>query len=370
MRVGVATARAARLDPPAPGSGLLQRAGYGFGLPFAILRSLWRNAAARRSYLRITLAQLAVALAITATVISCSHLEEGGDRNVRFFIGDDGVELASNTERTQEPDPPEAAEGSDERPSDRQRLRKATPGSAPAPAEPPAGGIERARAWLRDRLGGAASFWSEVVATLTVVEWIVIALSREYHDALSKTASELTAVPPEELPYRPSIRLNLRWLWKKAKRRIRGALLVAAGAPALWPTLLLGGGAAWVQTAALGAFGVYWLLVFTVGKTEHAWNCPSPPAPWFVRLAERAAAHRVLRFWIWSWYARLLRRGSAPLFSPAAHFERAPCEVAGLGLARAITRLPILYTFFRPLIPVAATHIVVGPGRLPGPAAA
>ena len=355
----------ARLDPPAAGAGRLQRTGYGFGLPLAILRSLWASAAGRRAYLRVVLAQLAATLAITAIVIPWSPREDTGAREMSLTIGGDGLQFGPNVQAT--PDAPGGSE--EEPPADRLRLRKAAPASAPEPAAPSApapqpGRVEAARAWLHDRLGGVVAFWSEVLATLGIIEWVVIALSREYHDALSKTASELTAVPPEDLPYRPSIRLNLRWLLKKMKRRIRGALLVAAGAPVLWPTVLLAHGASWVQTLALGAFGVYWLLVFTVGKTEHAWSCASPPAPWFVRLAERAAAHRWLRFWVWPWYARILRRMSAPLFSPAAHLERAPFEVAGLGLARAMTRLPILYTLSRPLIPVAATHIAVGPGRI------
>jgi hypothetical protein len=203
-----------------------------------------------------------------------------------------------------------------------------------------------------------------VYATLAVVEWIIIALSREYHDALSKIASELTAVPPEDVPAKPSIRVNIRWLWKKLKRRIRGAILIAVGAPVLWPLWLIPAIGSSLQTAFLGLWTVYWLAVFTVGKTEHAWTRQAPPDPWFLRYSKRASEHRVLRFWMWRWYVRLLRRVGGPLASPAAHLERAPYEVAGLTAARALTRLPGLYTFFRPIVPVAATHIAVGPGRL------
>jgi hypothetical protein len=372
VREGVATARAARLEPPAAGAGRLLRVGYGMGLPLAILRAVWSSAAARRAYVRVMLAQIATVLAGTTLAVACAHMnDDDPSRKMNLSIDGHGVRINTLADDSDEdepdtPAPPEEPEDSGD--SGRIRLRKVTAAEArrAAAAAPPApeGALERARAWLSDRVGPAVAFWSEVYATLGIVEWIVIALSREYHDALSKTASELSGVPPEETPPRPSIRLNVRWLMKKMRRRVRGLLLVGVGAPALWPLwIALSAGSA-LLTALLGAWGVYWLLVFTVGKTEHAWSAASPPDPWYVRWAERAARHRVLRFWIWPWYARLLRWMGTPLFAPAAHLERAPYEVVGLAIARALTRLPGLYTIFRPIIPVAATHVVVGPGRL------
>src|SRR6185503_6656076 len=128
-----------------------------------------------------------------------------------------------------------------------------------------------------------------------------------------------SGVPPEGAPENPRVRVNRRWLLNKLKRRVRGFLLIGIGAIALWPLWAVPWVGSELQGVVLSLWAAYWLVVFTVAKTEHAWNWSDAPAPWYLRWAERAAAHRVARFWIWGWYAKLLRRVSGDLISPAAH---------------------------------------------------
>lgn len=364
---GVATARAARLAPPAPGAGRLARVGYGFGLPFAILRAVWADPTARRAYLRVVLRQLAMALAVTAAIVALNHDSDRSGRGTHVNISNGNVEIVSLDEVSSDEAQDETGEPDgivqERREVEARKVFPSTADKADA-AKADAAKAQSLRGWLRAHMGAAVAFWSEAIATLAVVEWIIIALSREYHDALSKTASELTSVPPEDTPVRPSIRVNLAWLWKKAKRRFRGAMLFALGAPPLWVLFLLPRVGRTVQSVLITVWTAYWIVVFTAAKTEHAWSCASPPDPWFLRYGERASKHPWLRYWLWPWYVRLLRRVGGQLASPAAHVEKAPYETIGLATARALTRVPGLYTFFRPIIPVAATHVVTGPGRI------
>jgi hypothetical protein len=54
-----------------------------------------------------------------------------------------------------------------------------------------------------------------------IIQWGVIALSRDYHDVLSRAASLLTAIEPEDEELTPRIRLDFPWMRKKLSRRIR-----------------------------------------------------------------------------------------------------------------------------------------------------
>ncbi|HSN97249.1 MAG TPA: hypothetical protein VLS89_03090, partial [Candidatus Nanopelagicales bacterium] len=69
------------------------------------------------------------------------------------------------------------------------------------------------------------------------------------------------------------------------------------------------------------------------------------------------------RWWLPRLYGRLLRRMTSQVFSPAARFERSPWELAGVAVARVIGGLPGCYLFLRPLIPVAAQHVLMAQDR-------
>lgn len=226
------------------------------------------------------------------------------------------------------------------------------------------------------------------IGFLKVIEWILIALTRQYGDALTVVASELIGVPPDDVLNEPRVCLDVRWLWSKLKRRITGAVgFVVTTAPAI---LFLGlvlsplivfvvrnrtdDGAivvAWF-TNALGdlfitimLFG--WIGVFTLGKTGHAWKNPSAPDLVFVRHASSLGAFLMPRLpriaGIARLYERVIRRITGFMRSPAQCVGRAPWETVGLVMARVFFSIPGLYIIGRPIIPV--TSAVVLAARAP-----
>jgi hypothetical protein len=213
-----------------------------------------------------------------------------------------------------------------------------------------------------------AAMLATIYSVVCVVEWIVIAFSREYHDDLSRMAAYATSVPGEPpLPHHPRVHIDIKWLWKKLKRRIRGFALIASGAPLLAWVLFVPhvGDAIYAVLAALWAF--YWLSVFALGATPLAWD-ERPPvrAPWFLRPFDSAAKVAVVG-WPFGAYAWLWRKLTVSVHAPCETQARAAYEGAGLALARAITGFPGLYLFLRPLFPVAATHVVLARYTPPPP---
>ena len=224
--------------------------------------------------------------------------------------------------------------------------------------------------------GGA---WSVVYGTLCAVEWFVVALSRDFHDELSRTASRLVGVPPEDEAQRPArVRLDPGWVWRKVKRRRHGAVVFALGYPLLSLLLLVPRVGDALHAGAAAAWGAYWLCVFTLGKTAFAWTDEAPPDPWFLRLC--SAAQReipLLRRWLPAALIRAWRRHTGVALRPAALVERMPWEAAGLACVRLLGGIPGIYLLVRPLIPVAATAMLqergliatTGPGVTPASAA-
>lgn len=224
-------------------------------------------------------------------------------------------------------------------------------------------------AWLK-------AFWGKVVAIYGIfvaTGWCVVALSRDYHDAIGREASLRLNLPPEDPPVSPRVRLNVDWVKTRIKRRFRGFLLFTLGAPPLWTLSffvvlpLMGINHVWevFDTSAVvsrlygllaAAWGGYWLVVFTAAKTQLAWvNEHKAPEPWFLRLwgsfTERLPSAVA---WLPRGYGRAWRSMSRQVFSPADCFEHAPYEFSGLAALRLLGSVPGLYAFVRPLVPVAA----------------
>ncbi|MBL8743645.1 MAG: hypothetical protein JNK04_21195, partial [Myxococcales bacterium] len=63
------------------------------------------------------------------------------------------------------------------------------------------------------------SDWKETAFTILAlfagVEWLVIALSREHHEQITRAVTERFGLPPEDALATPRIRLDLRWLWRR-----------------------------------------------------------------------------------------------------------------------------------------------------------
>lgn len=213
--------------------------------------------------------------------------------------------------------------------------------------------------------GRGLAFWSSLYATLVAFEWIVIALSRQHHDAISRDAALLTGVPPEDPPLTPRVCVDLRWIGKRIKRHIRGMKVLLAGTIAL--TLLLAVPVLGQQLYAVATtlWAAYWLVVLVTAKSAHAWREEgTAPAPWFVRAWDRLTTSVPgFRWWLPRAYGRFLRGFTASMFSPAARWERSPWELCGVALMRVLGGLPGMYMFLRPLIPVASQHLLIAQDR-------
>ncbi|MFP2911684.1 hypothetical protein ACLESD_42995 [Pyxidicoccus sp. 3LFB2] len=205
------------------------------------------------------------------------------------------------------------------------------------------------------------AFWGALFAALQLSQWVVIALSRDYHDVIAREASLLTGVKPEDEEITPAIRLDVPWIRKKVKRRWRAFMLFLAGIPAL----LLLAVPFWCVTSTVftvlsTAWGAWWLVVFTAAKSEHAWVAPAQPrAPWFLR-AWTVLTTRVpgLRWGILQRYGARWARRTEEVAAPVATVERHPWAFAGLTLVRFIGTFPPMKFFLRPLIPVASAHLL------------
>jgi len=207
------------------------------------------------------------------------------------------------------------------------------------------------------------AFWAALFTLLQVSQWVVIALSRDYHDVIAREASLLTGVAPEDDAIIPRVRLDVPWLRRKVKRRWRALKLFVLGVPAMvviaLPFMCFSGT---VMTALSMAWGAWWLVVFTAAKSEHAW-APAPSAhprpPWFLRAWTWLTTQMPgLRWGVLQRYGAMWTRRTEDVLAPIATVERHPWAFAGLALVRAIGALPPMKFFIRPLIPVASAHLL------------
>lgn len=316
---------------------------FGFALPFRLLGATRRDADARRAYRRCMWAQALVTIVIGVAMASGAfygvlRLAELDDMDVRFDA--EGLHM-------------------------HQRLTVGDDAPAPEPESKPELQANKqmfsGMAWLPEHVRIVGAFMYLLYACLCISEWLVIALSRDYHDQIGRRASLLSGAPPEDPEEKPRVRLNLRWLWSKAKRRARGLRVIVMGAPVLMVADVIP--SAWgIASAVIGTLWTgYWLSVFVGAKSALAWHDEKTAGdPWFLRAwTDLEKKSRLWRWWLPRAYGRLWRRGSRAVFAPCARFEESPWELAGLGLVRVLGGLPVFYLFVRPFIPVAAAHIIL-----------
>jgi len=214
---------------------------------------------------------------------------------------------------------------------------------------------------VHPKFADVAAFVTASYAALTILEWVLIALSRDYHDALSQMAASATGVVAEPLLGPPRIRLDFGWLWVKMKRRIRALWLLATALPIVSLALFVPRIGDEVYLALMTAWTAYWLAVFAIGGSFVAWESAAPGAPWFVRMFQAAGRVPVLGI-PFRVYARFLARATRSVTPVCAVFERDPWAAAGLAVARGLVGVPGVYLFFRPAFSVAATHTILGQG--------
>lgn len=301
---GAIRVRAARLDPP-PEQARIQRFGYGLALPAAIARAMLADRALLRRYLWVIGLQFFVTVGVAIGVMLLS---------------------LPDAERTL---------------------------------------VEGEHAHFVINFGAQAAFWSSLYATLCGVEWVVLALSRDYQSALARDLCLITGIPPEDDEIRPKIRLNFKWMWRKIKARARGFLVFASALPLFSVIAQFGLPGRALSAVLLAVWSIYWAGVFATAKTAHGWtNENSAPDPIYIRSCEQTSLRlpRVIG-WIPTTYGRIWRRFTRSMFAPASRFEASPYELTGLALARVLRYVPGIYLLVRPLYGVAAAHVVLAEER-------
>ncbi|EYF02488.1 Hypothetical protein CAP_7110 [Chondromyces apiculatus DSM 436] len=310
-REAVETVYAARLAPPLDPSPVARLA-YGAGLPLAVASALLAHPEAGRRYRRVCFTQAALVLGISVALgVSWGHVTK-----LLGLLGETRIQISSS------------------------------------------GDVIRQSAKVT--LDQGLAFWSSLYATLCAVEWAVIALSRQYHDAIARDAALLTGAMPEDPPLTPHVSVDIPWMWTRGKRYLRGWMVFLAGVPALSLLLVVPGVGRTLYAIASAVWGVYWLAVLVAAKSAYAWREEgTAPAPWFVRGWDWLTSSVLLFQWgLPRLYGQMLRKWTQQVFSPAARFERSPWELSGVAIARVLGGIPGFYLLVRPLIPVAAQHVL------------
>jgi hypothetical protein len=361
---------------------------HGAALPLHLLRALWADPVARRFYLRVALLQSLAIIGLSVLMAPSRDKERDTEELAELEapvppLAPDAEEQerqrfklevklkAEEFERTLR-----EATGQEQATAGERVQAVATAAKELAETAKTEGRARRAREEARQleeakllgpverilkNLNREAKFWAALFAIMQIIQWVVIALSREYHDAISREASLLTALEPEDGPLTPRVRLNMRWVRKKISRRIRALLVFLAGLPVIYA---LAAPLYPIRSALLAvlipAWSAYWLVVFITAKSAYAWTNTAPPEPWFLRgwtwLTTQVPGFR------WRFlqrYGEFWARRTREVFPPAAEMEKQPWALAGLTLVGTLSMLPLVKCFLRPLIPVAAGHLLV-----------
>jgi hypothetical protein len=387
----------------------------GFVLPLRLMAVVWRDVALRRAFASVVGMQLAVAVAVSACVARDSHgraleasLRSSVERWAASHAGTqappaasgESPSVASPSTASSVPAPPgvdaarrssltwdgrdlhfgvvsgAGAPGPTAHRSDRSRgeAERETKDEADE-ADDEDDDDERPPAASSGLLALLASAAAKFYATMVVVQWIIVALSRDYHDALARRLALQIGLPPEDADVAPRVRVNRPWLRKKVREKIRGIAFLAVGVPALGLAALAVGlpldgllalagvrdGAASAAWATLStAWGFYGFVIFTAAKTAHAWTEPTQPPRIVTALEQRLVPVPVVGRVV-AVYARILRRVLAPIGGPTARVDDDPWVFLGLAAARLLFGQPGLSLALRPLLPVCASVCVVAP---------
>ncbi|MDB5214583.1 MAG: uncharacterized protein JWO86_2510 [Myxococcaceae bacterium] len=355
---------------------------HGFFLPFSLIVATIRDGQLRGPYLRLAflrglLVVLAGVIAIAGGNISADrkqsppstgvvvhHSKDKTKQSAPIHVNVPGLHVDIDPDKDQasvsvlgQPVPVQSIDDDTAPKAPPPPERTAEPSPPPhedaKPVAPPS--LAR-RAWTR--LGTSWRWLLALLAFLSAAEGVVVFFSRRWDDWLSFHASRLVAIVPEDAtPKTPGIAVDLRWLYRKMKRRFRGYVVFAAGLPALLPLRLIPTAGPYLFSIAATLWGWYWIGVFSAAKSAHAWADEEralSPAP-IRTLNERVSGHFV--FGPLRWYGRTWARLTRGVNPAATTFERSPTAFLGLALARVVLSLPGLYLLARPIVPVAAGRL-------------
>ncbi|WP_170115629.1 hypothetical protein [Melittangium boletus] len=325
----------------------------GFILPFQLLRVLLEEPTSRRAYLRVCCTQAVVILALFVTFSDFGKTVvrlTGASERMEALVDEAQADVEREAIEELSEQLVALVQRKDADPNEVKELRKELEKLTSARKKP-----QREGESPQTRFAWTLVDWAGLLSSLYVCQWIVIALSRDHHTHLSREASLLTGLPPEDEAFTPRVRLNVSWMIKKARQRWRALLLFAMGMPVLWGMkLFLPSEAKWLFPVMVSLWGAWWFVVFTAGKSARAWDDPTARPPWFLRgwtgLFSRIPPFRAYGEW-WT-------RRTESVFSPATQVERDPWGLSGLAVARALSALPLVKCFVRPVIPVAAGHLL------------
>jgi len=384
LRAGLSDARVASLQPPRADEHL-RRFFFGLALPLTMMRVAWANREIRASVVRRLIPPLLLVgliatvgiMDIVGTLVRTRHdptalalqIEDGRKSHKNRDDDEDeddkkdevnGEAIAQAAKDAKEKGgsvfdiSAAAIEATQAQMATASANASAAKASAP-PSPPPPSGIAAA---LHVAWEFLTSKVAKLIATLSIVEWILVWIGREHQDQIAY--SVLTGVPGEPLPRPPRLRFDLAWLKMKGWRTLRLLIFLALAAPVMWLVGMIprvGGSLALVVEAV---WATYWACVFAIANTFLVWEQPAPPdrAPWFMRVLRTLARIPLLGI-PFRIYAGVLRVATRKVWPACLAFENAPWESAGLALARAIASVPVVYIVTRPAFTPAATHAFV-----------
>jgi hypothetical protein len=181
---------------------------------------------------------------------------------------------------------------------------------------------------------------------LSVFEWFVVFASRKWDDRNSFDLSRLVHTRPEdEVRPVPKLTFDPGWAYRKGKRKARGYAVFFGGFPILALLQMVPGVGHFLFGAAVSVWGYYWLGIFTVAKSAHAWNDGDRAKEALPLRVLRSAAYRTRLLLPVRPYVRLWAWVTRDLYGPAEAFERTPAPFLGLAL-------------FRPIFPVCAGRLL------------
>jgi hypothetical protein len=366
---------------------------HGLFLPVHLLRALWAEPTARRRYLQVAILQSLAILALGLTFMRSANevtdeAEEAAERawldeasreqlererfklEVKLAAEEVAREALALSGAEDAPGEAERKQAIEEVTRKLENVASALLPPSPPAAVPPAPPVPAAEVKPPPRKLTFSiepfEFWLSLFAAMQIAQWVVISLSREFHDVVSRDASLLTGVAPEDEELTPRIRLDLSWLRKKVSRRIRAFVVFLVGlpavcllAPVVYMLVVSLPYSTQLTLLLFPAWSAYWFVVFTASKSARAWDNAQAGVPWFLR-AWKGLTTRVpgFRWGFLQGYGRFWTSRTASLFAPASEVEKLPWAFIGLSVVKALAIFPIAKSFLRPLFPVASAHLL------------
>jgi hypothetical protein len=381
LREGLRDAQSARLHAP-PAEEHARRLLFGLSLPVTLLRIAWADAQIKRSIVRRLAAPLAcVALfavvgigSMTTDLLRARHQplalkvdaedddDEDKDRDESVESEDDvkaavaGVASAVREAKGKGESgldvSTDALTSAAKTVHERKKAARAKAASTEAPTRFPV---------LAAILGFVESKIAKLIATLSVLEWILVWIGREHHDQIAYEVSELTGVPGEALARPPRLRLDAGWLKMKGWRALRFLIFLGLASPIAWLAGKVPHTGDVLDFVVEGAWAAYWASVFAVGNSFLVWERPLAPgeAPWFIRGLRRLGTIPLLGIPA-RLYERVLTFATRNVWPACMAFEETVWESAGLAALRGIASVPVVYIVTRPFFSPAATHAFLG----------